>query len=68
MAVANVGALLYRLGFKTLIVDWDLEAPGIENYYKDYSDLNSIDQKEGLIDFCRELRGGRSSRGRDGRN
>ena len=51
MAVANIGILLARLGFKTLIVDWDLEAPGIENYYKDYSDLKSIDQKEGLIDF-----------------
>jgi cellulose biosynthesis protein BcsQ len=37
MAVANVGALLARFGKRVLIVDWDLEAPGIESYFDKYS-------------------------------
>jgi cellulose biosynthesis protein BcsQ len=33
MAVANVALLLARRGQRVLIVDWDLEAPGIERYF-----------------------------------
>lgn len=33
MALANVAALLARLGQKVLVVDWDLEAPGLEQYF-----------------------------------
>jgi MinD-like ATPase involved in chromosome partitioning or flagellar assembly len=33
MAVANVAALLARRGRNVLVVDWDLEAPGIERYF-----------------------------------
>ncbi len=35
MALANVAALLARWGKKVLIVDWDLEAPGIEKYFEE---------------------------------
>jgi len=35
MALANVAALLSKYGKKILIVDFDLEAPGIENYFKE---------------------------------
>jgi cellulose biosynthesis protein BcsQ len=34
MAVANVGALLALAGQRVLLVDWDLEAPGLETYFR----------------------------------
>ena len=30
MALANVAALLAKWGYSVLVVDWDLEAPGLE--------------------------------------
>jgi len=33
MAVANVAALLAKWGRSVLVVDWDLEAPGIERFF-----------------------------------
>jgi cellulose biosynthesis protein BcsQ len=36
-ALANIAILLARLGKRVLIVDFDLEAPGIERYFHDYS-------------------------------
>jgi MinD-like ATPase involved in chromosome partitioning or flagellar assembly/WD40 repeat protein len=33
MALANVAALLASKGKRVLVVDWDLEAPGIEQYF-----------------------------------
>ena len=32
MAVANVGDLLTRSGLKVLMIDFDMEAPGLEQY------------------------------------
>jgi len=34
MALANVAVLLAQLGKRILVVDWDLEAPGIERYFE----------------------------------
>ncbi len=33
MALANVAALLAKWGYSVLVVDWDIEAPGIERFY-----------------------------------
>jgi MinD-like ATPase involved in chromosome partitioning or flagellar assembly len=33
MALANIAYLLAKRGLKVLVVDWDLEAPGIERYF-----------------------------------
>jgi cellulose biosynthesis protein BcsQ len=33
MALANVAALLAKAGNRVLIIDWDLEAPGLEKYF-----------------------------------
>lgn len=33
MALANIAVLLARTGARVLVVDWDLEAPGIEEYF-----------------------------------
>lgn len=35
-ALANIAALLGRWGFRVLCVDWDLEAPGLEDFFKPY--------------------------------
>jgi CO dehydrogenase nickel-insertion accessory protein CooC1 len=53
MALANVAALLSKWGYKVLIIDWDLEAPGLEFFFKDYSnlDLEGVAQKEGVVDL-----------------
>ena len=37
MALANVAALLSRWGMRVLVIDWDLEAPGIECFFESVS-------------------------------
>lgn len=39
MALANVAALMARWGHKVLIVDWDLEAPGLEMFFEGVTNL-----------------------------
>ena len=34
--LANIGALLSRWGYKVLCVDWDLESPGLSQYFGKY--------------------------------
>ena len=53
MALANVAALLSKWGQKVLVVDWDLEAPGIEKYFESVSqELTKIrKRKKSLIDI-----------------
>ena len=41
MALANIAELFYQDGMQVLMVDWDLEAPGLERYFP-------IDQEEAL--------------------
>ncbi|MCK5269161.1 MAG: tetratricopeptide repeat protein [Sedimentisphaerales bacterium] len=36
MALANVAVLLAKRGKRVLMLDWDLEAPGLHRYFKDY--------------------------------
>jgi MinD-like ATPase involved in chromosome partitioning or flagellar assembly len=51
MALANIAALLAKWGKRILIIDWDLEAPGLENFFKNFLNTNSLLQKKGLIDL-----------------
>lgn len=54
MALANVAELLYRYGMKVLMVDLDLEAPGLERYFDvPEAAYNPADVlgKRGLIDM-----------------
>jgi len=50
MAVANVAALLSKAGNKVLIIDWDLEAPGLEKYFS-ASITGSRQQSIGIVDI-----------------
>jgi hypothetical protein len=48
MAVANVGFLLARdHGLRVLVVDWDLEAPGLHRFFN----MSEEDLGEGIIDY-----------------
>ncbi len=51
MAMANIGVILAQWGFKTLLIDWDLEAPGLENYYHNFLNIEDIILKQGLINL-----------------
>jgi MinD-like ATPase involved in chromosome partitioning or flagellar assembly len=51
MALANVAVLLSRWGYKTLIIDWDLEAPGLENFFKVQIKVKNVYRRKGLIDI-----------------
>src|SRR5262245_39774538 len=48
MALANVAALLARWGRKVLVIDWDLEAPGLEMYFGRFIDERTVHQRRGL--------------------
>jgi len=54
MALANVADLFYRAGLKVLMIDWDLEAPGLEKFFPiDYDDFET---KPGLMDLLLEYK------------
>ncbi|TAZ03627.1 hypothetical protein ELH77_38550 [Rhizobium ruizarguesonis] len=50
MTLANVAFLLSRYGKKVLIVDWDLEAPGLERYFAPYL-AGSRRKTDGIVDL-----------------
>lgn len=51
MAMANIGVLMASWGYKILLIDWDLEAPGMENYFCHHLNVSEVQQKKGLIDL-----------------
>ncbi len=60
MAVANVAALMTKWGKKVLIVDWDLEAPGLEMFFKGKgSRMNGgRGEKPGVLDLIKAWENG----------
>jgi photosystem II stability/assembly factor-like uncharacterized protein/Mrp family chromosome partitioning ATPase len=55
MAVANVAWLLAMNGERVLVVDWDLEAPGIHRYFHPLLDDKELLETEGMLDFVEKL-------------
>jgi cellulose biosynthesis protein BcsQ len=51
MALANVAVLLTKWNYKTLIIDWDLEAPGLEFFFKPFIEPEKVAEKTGVIDL-----------------
>ncbi|MEW5986188.1 MAG: ParA family protein [Chloroflexota bacterium] len=51
MALANIGVLLAQWGYRVLMVDWDVEAPGLEFYFQDYINLQTTNRQSGLVDL-----------------
>ncbi|MBD2501579.1 WD40 domain-containing protein [Anabaena azotica] len=53
MALANIAKLLYEYGLKVLMIDFDLEAPGLERFFLNSSSYNhgKWQEKCGVIDL-----------------
>jgi MinD-like ATPase involved in chromosome partitioning or flagellar assembly len=50
--LANVGTLLAQWGHRVLCIDWDLEAPGLAQYYSEWSKPN---ERGGLLEFVEDF-------------
>lgn len=49
MVLANIAEFFYQEGLKVLVVDWDLEAPGLERYFP--VNQNDVLNRRGLLDL-----------------
>lgn len=57
MTMANVAHLLCKKGRKVLMVDWDLEAPGLERYFKtDSREIENVLNRPGIIDLLQQYK------------
>lgn len=57
MALANIATWLYQQGRRVLMVDWDLEAPGLESFfYSHESELQAVAENPGLVDLIESYR------------
>lgn len=59
MTLANLAALFYRRPLNVIVVDWDLEAPGIERYFAgEYANahIDEVTGKRGLCDLISDYR------------
>jgi cellulose biosynthesis protein BcsQ len=56
MALANIGEIFHEKGLRTLLVDWDLGAPGLETYFHRDSALSGSRAHPGLIDMLAAYR------------
>jgi hypothetical protein len=54
MALANVAWILASSGLKVLMVDWDLESPGLHKYLLPFLDPAKITATPGVIEMIRE--------------
>src|SRR3989442_11330854 len=51
MALANIGWILASNGKRVLVIDWDLEAPGLHRYFHPFLRDKELALTEGVIDF-----------------
>ena len=52
MALANVAHWLYLQGVRVVMIDWDSEAPGLENdFFQNSHAREEVQSKPGLIDM-----------------
>ncbi|MEQ1529278.1 MAG: hypothetical protein ABL925_08175, partial [Methylococcales bacterium] len=51
MALAGIAHILARRGLRVLVIDFDLEAPGLERYFFDGEGCRSIRSQLGLMDL-----------------
>jgi len=54
MALANIAELCYRAGLKVLMIDWDLEAPGLERFFS--IEKEDVIDNPGLMDMLQEYK------------
>ena len=54
MALANVGWILASNGLRVLVVDWDLDSPGLHRYYHPFLDAKLIAATSGVIELVND--------------
>ena len=54
MALANVAWILAANGRRVLVVDWDLESPGLHRFFTPFVDPGVLASTRGVIDMIRE--------------
>jgi MinD-like ATPase involved in chromosome partitioning or flagellar assembly len=54
MALANVAWILASSGHKVLVVDWDLESPGLHRYFQPFIDPAKVTATSGVIEMIRD--------------
>ena len=55
MALANVAWVLASAGKRVLVIDWDLEAPGLQRYFRPFLVDKDVTASEGLVDFLTDF-------------
>src|SRR5687768_15714452 len=57
MMLANVAWILASNGLRVLVIDWDLEAPGLHRYFRPFLLDNRLvsSSSRGVIDFVRDF-------------
>lgn len=54
MALANTAWILAANGKRVLAVDWDLEAPGLDRFFRPFLDPNALAATSGVIDIIND--------------
>jgi MinD-like ATPase involved in chromosome partitioning or flagellar assembly/tetratricopeptide (TPR) repeat protein len=65
MAVANVAWILASAGMRVLVVDWDLESPGLHRYLHPFLLDKDLKSSVGLIEMIRDFAAATMEPGRD---
>ena len=66
MALANIAWLLASAGRRVLVIDWDLEAPGLHRYFAPFLIDEEVTGSEGLIDLVDDYSNAAIGPGDDG--
>jgi tetratricopeptide (TPR) repeat protein len=54
MALANVGWILASTGLKVLVIDWDLDSPGLHRYFHPFVDDKLVAATPGVIELIND--------------
>jgi MinD-like ATPase involved in chromosome partitioning or flagellar assembly len=55
IALSNVAWILASNGYKVLLIDWDLESPGVHGYLRPFLADPDLSTTPGLIDYLRDI-------------
>lgn len=65
MALANVATLLSKWGKKVLMIDWDLEAPGLEKFFEKYTQKVDWSKQRGVLEWLYARKEGKKAKWQD---
>src|SRR5215471_5063825 len=54
MALANIAWILASNRRRVLVLDWDLEAPGLHRYFRPFLLDKQLTSSEGIVDFVND--------------